>query len=38
LHFPWFAHEDYWQQQLQQLQQQNLRLQQPTLRLYPYDI
>lgn len=37
LHFPWFATEDYWLQQLAQLQQQQQRLQQPALRLYPYD-
>ncbi len=38
LHFPWFASEEYWLQQLQQLRQQNIRLQQPALRLYPFDI
>lgn len=37
LHFPWFATEDYWAQQLGQLQLQQQRLQQPALRLYPYD-
>ncbi len=35
LHFPWFATEDYWQQQLAQLKLQQQRLQQPALRLYP---
>lgn len=35
LHFPWFATEDYWQQQLVQLKLQQQRLQQPALRLYP---
>lgn len=34
-HFPWFATEEYWQQQLNQLQIQLHRLQQPALRLYP---
>ena len=37
LHFPWFATEDYWLQQLAQLKLQDQRLQQPALRLYPYD-
>jgi Ser/Thr protein kinase RdoA (MazF antagonist) len=35
LHFPWFATEDYWRQQLAQLKLQLQRLQQPVLRLYP---
>lgn len=35
LHFPWFATEDYWRQQLVQLKLQQQRLQQPALRLYP---
>ena len=35
LHFPWFATEDYWQQQLAQLKLQQQRLQLPALRLYP---
>ena len=35
LHFPWFATEDYWRQQLEQLKLQQLRLQRPVMRLYP---
>ncbi len=35
LHFPWFATEDYWRQQLAQLKLQQQRLQQPAINLYP---
>ncbi|MFQ6371914.1 serine/threonine protein kinase [Shewanella sp. YIC-542] len=35
-HFPWFATEDYWQQQLQVLREQQQQLQQPPLSLVPY--
>ena len=36
LHFPWFATEDYWQQQWQLFNDQLQRLHQPPLSLIPY--